>query len=248
MYTAYIDLDDTLLDDKKRISQFTCDSLSEFQRRGNNIVFATARSARLHGLQDCLKKATPYYILHNGGEIYSHGKLIKRYYFSREQTMLIGAYLSHNGIKAAVITEREYYANYDAPAIWGNIENFILTDFSDTGLCAPKFTLMLENDEQIEKAAVLNAHARIEITDRNSTAIISPLSASKGMAVRYMQEKMFPGSKSIYIGNDNNDLSGFKACDTKVAVANASQKLLAAADIVIGDNNHDGVARFLYKF
>lgn len=102
MYTAYIDLDGTLLDDRKLISQLTYNSLVSFQQRGNNLVLATARSRRLQGLQNCLKEATPYFILHNGGEILSGGKVIRRTFFDVEQTRAIGAYLTSNGIKAAV--------------------------------------------------------------------------------------------------------------------------------------------------
>lgn len=125
MYTAYIDLDGTLLNDQKCISEFTYETLTNFMERGNNIVLATARSQRLQGLQDCLKNITPHFILHNGGEILSGGKIINRTYFNAEQTKAIGAYLTDNGIKAAVITQKTYYANYNAPAVWGDIANFV---------------------------------------------------------------------------------------------------------------------------
>lgn len=89
--------------------------------------------------------------------------------------------------------------------------------------------------------------ARVELTDGNATAIISPVAASKGAAAKFMQRRLFSGTKSIFIGNDNNDLSGFEECDIAVAVANASKDLLEAADIIIGDNNHDGVAHYVNK-
>ena len=244
MYTAYIDLDGTLLDDRKLISQLTYNSLVSFQQRGNILVLATARSRRLQGLQNCLKEATPYFILHNGGEILSGGKVIRRTFFDVEQTRAIGAYLTSNGIKAAVITENAYYANYNAPAVWGEIAGFIRTDFSDADFCAPKFTLLLDNDEA-KKVTSPGGFARIKFTDDKSAAIISPVEASKGAAVKFMQEQLFVGSTSIFIGNDNNDLSGFEACDIKAAISNAAPEPLSAADIIIGDNNHDGVAYYL---
>ena len=61
VYTAFIDLDDTLLDKEKRISDFTFGALQEFQMRGNHIVFATARSKQLHGLQARIKTITPHF-------------------------------------------------------------------------------------------------------------------------------------------------------------------------------------------
>lgn len=76
MYVAFIDLDDTLLDNNKQISDFTYKILVEFQEQGNILVLTTARSKQLHGLQERLKTITPYFIYHNGGEIYSQGVLL----------------------------------------------------------------------------------------------------------------------------------------------------------------------------
>lgn len=50
MYTVYIDLDDTLLNNEKKNSDYTYNVLIEFQKKGNSIVFATARSKQLHKL------------------------------------------------------------------------------------------------------------------------------------------------------------------------------------------------------
>ena len=245
IYTAFIDLDDTLLNKEKRISDYTLATLQRFQMRGNNIVFATARSRQLQGLQECIRTITPHFIFHNGGEIVSNGQTVYQGFFSAEETERIGRYLSEKSIRAAVILDDAYYANYDAPAVWGTIRNYRFTSFANASFRAPKFSILLNGDFDIDTLNELKDIASVTIIDNNTGAIIAPKDVSKGNAVRMMRNKMFPYGKSIFIGNDHNDLSGFEVCDMKVAVANAEADLLKKADIVIPSNNDDGVARFL---
>ena len=246
IYTAFIDLDDTLLDKEKRISDYTFGALQEFQMRGNHVVFATARSRQLHGLQACIKTITPHFIFHNGGEIVSEGKTLYQGFFSIEETERIGQLLSENSIRAAVILDDAYYANYDAPSVWGQIQNFHRTGFADVDFRAPKFSIQLDDGFREDALDSLNDIASVTFIDNHTGAIIAPRNVSKGTAVRIMLSSMLPCDTSIFIGNDHNDLSGFEACDMKVAVANAETALLKKADIVIDSNNNDGVGRFLF--
>ena len=245
IYTAFIDLDDTLLNKEKRISDYTLTTLQRFEMRGNSIVFTTARSRQLQGLQECIRTVTPHFIFHNGGEIVSNGHTVYQRFFSTEETGNIGGYLSEKSIRAAVILDDAYYANYDAPAVWGAIRNYHFTSFRNADFRAPKFSILLNGDFDTDTLNELKNIASVTIIDNNTGAIIAPKDVSKGNAVRMMRDRMFAYSKSIFIGNDHNDLSGFEACDMKVAVANAEIDLLEKADIVIPSNNDDGVARFL---
>lgn len=246
VYTAFVDLDDTLLDSEKCISDYTITVLQDFQKQGNNIVFATARSRQLYGLQECIQTITPHFIFHNGGEIVSSSQTIYRGFFSTEETERIGQYLTEKSIQAAVILDDAYYANYDAPSVWGRIRNYRFTSFENVGIRAPKFSVLLNHESETDALNALNDLANITIIDNHAGAIIAPKNVSKGSAVRIMLGRLFPFCKSLFIGNDQNDLSGFEACDMKVAVANAEPALLERADMIIGSNDDDGVARFLH--
>ena len=68
--------------------------------------------------------------------------------------------------------------------------------------------------------------------------------ASKYNAVRFIREK-YGFERVVAFGDNLNDLSMFEAADVKVAVGNAREELKAAADIVIGPNTEEGVARWL---
>ena len=72
---------------------------------------------------------------------------------------------------------------------------------------------------------------------------ILPKGASKGNAVKFMTDYLsIPRSHSFAAGDEDNDISMIQAAGYGVAMANASEEVKAAADIVtVNDNNHDGL-------
>lgn len=52
----------------------------------------------------------------------------------------------------------------------------------------------------------------------------------------------------IAIGNDNNDIEMLSFVDCGIAVANASEKCLAAAKMVVSSHDENGVKEAIYKF
>lgn len=74
----------------------------------------------------------------------------------------------------------------------------------------------------------------------------SPL-ATKAEAIKSMKERT--GAKKVVAFGDNiNDLPMFKIADVAVAVENALPEVKAAADIVIGPNTDNSVARFIHDY
>lgn len=68
--------------------------------------------------------------------------------------------------------------------------------------------------------------------------------ASKANGVRYLREN-YGFDEVVAFGDNLNDLSLFEAADVRIAVGNAKAELKAAADIVAGTNDNDGVAEWL---
>ena len=67
---------------------------------------------------------------------------------------------------------------------------------------------------------------------------------SKAAAIRRLATKV--GAENIVVFGDNrNDLAMFQAAHTAIAVENAVPELKAVADIIIGPNTSDSVARWL---
>ncbi|MBR6308152.1 MAG: Cof-type HAD-IIB family hydrolase [Lachnospiraceae bacterium] len=76
---------------------------------------------------------------------------------------------------------------------------------------------------------------------------ILPKGVSKGVAVKFMTEYLsVPVSHTFAAGDEDNDISMLKVAGHGVAMANASEEVKAAADIVtVNDNNHDGLLEIL---
>lgn len=245
-YAVFCDLDGTLLDSSGRVTQDTQNALRRFKAAGNEIVFTTARSRRLHAVGDALWSISDDFILHNGGEIIFKGQCVAKHYFSAAQAREIGARLTEAGVCAAVIGEDTYSANYDAPAVWGAIKGFRRTDFSDWQQEVPKFSLYFPRENPEIFPEKLREKGRLEITDGKRTGVFAPRCVCKGAAIReWIALRGMQNFTTVAIGNDTIDLSAFEACDLSVAVGNAQREALAAADVIIGKNDEEGVARYL---
>ncbi len=241
MYIIFIDLDGTLLRDDNTVSDYTKRIIRQTIENGNIIVFMTARSGRLAGISDDVKNLTDKYILHNGGEIIASG-INRKFYFSREETEKIGCFLTENKIKTAVILDNAYYANYDVKEVWGDIEKFQFTDFQQSNFCAPKFSII---NECIQANMLMN-FGKVTYIDEQKNIILSPFGIDKGNAIKeYLKEADSVEYRTICIGNDINDISGFDMCDISVAVSNGDSIVIERADFITSSNDEDGVAKWL---
>ena len=79
---------------------------------------------------------------------------------------------------------------------------------------------------------------------------ILPKGVSKGVAVKFMTSYLsVPVSHTFAAGDEDNDISMLKIAGRGVAMANASEQVKAAADIItVNDNNHDGLIEILNKY
>ena len=80
----------------------------------------------------------------------------------------------------------------------------------------------------------------IQIMDREAT---------KWNGINSMLEAVgIDAKEAVYFGDDNDDIEAIKNCGMGVAVANAIDEALAAADFVTESNDMDGVARYIEKY
>ncbi len=70
--------------------------------------------------------------------------------------------------------------------------------------------------------------------------------ATKALAVKELA-KEYGATRVVAFGDNINDIPMLKAADLAVAVENALPEVKEAADIVIGPNTSDSVARFIYE-
>ena len=78
---------------------------------------------------------------------------------------------------------------------------------------------------------------------------IMSTASTKWNGIRAMLEaEGIARDEAVYFGDDNDDIEPIKNCGVGVAVSNAIDKVLEAADYVTESNDMDGVARYIEKY
>ena len=109
-------------------------------------------------------------------------------------------------------------------------------------------------DVESELLAVEKALKSHEMSDRfdyirseRSLFEILPKGANKGLALKKLAEHLGVNMpKTIAIGDYDNDASMLSTAGLGIAVANASQAALDAADVVTVSNEEDAIAKVIY--
>ena len=85
------------------------------------------------------------------------------------------------------------------------------------------------------------------VADRTLLQVMSR-AATKWNGVRNMLDAFrIDPAQAVFFGDDNDDIEPIRQCGCGVAVRNALEIVLDAADEVTESNDEDGVARFLER-
>jgi len=244
------DLDGTLLNSKKEISQANKTALQKLHSLGHKIAIATARPPRSIDAK-ISQLGIP------SDNIYYNGALVR---------CADGSGFS-NSIDVDVFSEVvRLVAEKDKSAVlsieendrWFSSANFDFKTFYsvDEGpQIIPESECLKKNPNKI----LLNSYSRTDYlkeafgntlnvleTDSKTLIQIMDKSASKEKAISELSEKY--GISDIYcFGDDHNDIGMFNYCSNPVAMGNAIPELKATAKFVTDTNDKDGVAKFLVE-
>ena len=268
--TLYIsDLDGTLLNTNKEVSQFTKSVLNTFIDQGGNFSIATARTAASASkILSGLNINTPI-VLMNGAVIYDLCKnmYLKTEIISRKTAQGIIEILKENeisGFMYAIYQDKlvTYYENLQEKSLrdfydervqkyyksFEQVDNFMDKITEDNIIY---FTLIAEYDQLLTVHKIISENSDIDMTlykdiyDENLWYLeIYSTHASKYNAVKYLREK-YKYDKIIGFGDNHNDIPLLNACDEFYSVSNAICELKEKATGIIGSNQSDGVSRFI---
>ena len=115
-----------------------------------------------------------------------------------------------------------------------------------------KFSMMYATVEQRDAAwrGMEAACPELEIAssiERNLELSAPGVTKGRGLMALAAHLGLTPG-QVMAVGDSGNDLTMVQMAGLGVAMANATPDVLAAADVVTGDNNHDGVAQAIEKY
>lgn len=266
------DLDGTLLDTNARVSNTTARIISELSHRGALISVATARTpATVDPLLAHTFTTLPAIVLTGAAmwsrvhRCYQHTSLIDQgaaveaiaslraaginpfIYSLRGNNMLD---VHYNGTMSP---REEKFAN-DRRGL--TLKKLHINEPAGLAGYIPDTILIFAigpAESILAQAEVLKANPGLSISAyldnyNHGSGIMEILAAGVSKASAVLSLKQMTGAEHLTVFGDNlNDLPMMAVADTSVATANAMPQVLEAADIVIGPNSEDAVARYILK-
>ncbi len=236
---AFIDLDGTLLNSEKQMSEFDKNILLEASKK-INIVFASARGFNrilpfIKEIDNVNKNS--YTLAFNGSLLINNTEdfpLINNCINKDNLTLLL------NWIYALNLTE-VYAYNYEKSKKLEN-EEILEEDIYKI--------VILENEEHIKKLREKIPHSikqYFEITSSEKTRIeFVQKGMTKQQAISQLLDHLnIPSSEMIAIGDGENDISMLKMAGLGIAMENASEEVKKHADIITDSNDDSGVGKIL---
>lgn len=263
------DLDGTLLNGEKRLSEKTVRVLQECHKRGILLIPATGRT--IEGVPEFVKElpAVRYLIITNGAKIYdleSH-EILSEYLLDQHTAARILKYAGSYHILYDVYirgrgkSEARFLYHLDEYKIEPEIQKLIRRT---RDLVPDIIAHVSESQEKIDKINLyfddpgLRERVREHLSRDGEIAVSSSLYnnleinhrlADKGLAVKRLAEFLKIGLEEIMVcGDGNNDLPMMLPEVRKIAVSNASEEVKNVADYITLSNEESGVALAIEKF
>ena len=263
MYRAiFIDIDGTLRDNNKNISQRTINVIEKLVRNGILVVISSGGPRKYTENVSKESKASNSIISSNGASIYDYGdkKIIYENIMDKQACIELYKVAKNAGVNFAmnVGDDRiEIKANDDISQILGtDIENFIYKNNIVQCIILDedynKIKGLYTDIKKVKNVEIINRH--ISLIDDNASKIgniyydIASKNTNKGNGILEFCKVLNINIKdTIAIGNDFNDVPMFNVVGYSVAMQNSDDEVKKYADEITKSNEDDGVAIFLEK-
>lgn len=247
------DLDGTLLRSDKTISQRTLAVLKQCREKGFLIGVSTSRSEQ--NSMTFLNELVPDILISSGGALVKKGT---EYIYKAEFTEIetrnmidMARTVCGEDCEITIDTTDSHYWNYKVDPkkldqSWGDS---IYTDFTDFSERALKMCVeIFDKDKAGLLAAKLNQCDCIRFSD-GYWYKFTKKNVTKENAIMKITEVCGFGIESVIaFGDDFADIGMLELCGLGIAMGNAIDEVKNRADIVIGSNDEEGIADFLYEY
>ncbi|MBD5530844.1 MAG: HAD-IIB family hydrolase [Lachnospiraceae bacterium] len=239
------DLDRTLLHTDKTVSEYTCAILKKCHDRGIILMAATARPERailtyhnqigfeaittLNGARIIL----PHGIIENGITPSSAEHILKKVIMIPDLVL-------------SMETGKGIFSNVSIPE-W---DATVFSGFPALPTESIIYKLLLSGktsniQQEVKKALTIDTY--MTVAEGKLIQIMST-AATKWNGIKTMLKAVgVRQNDAIYFGDDNDDIEAIKNCGVGVAVSNAIDEVLDAADFITESNDMDGVAQYIEK-
>ena len=264
----FLDLDGTLLNDSKEITEGNRRAIDEALARGHRIVIASGRplkSSLAQAQRLGLAGEGCYVIAYNGAVIYdcSAGEPVFRrtlewedLYRVFDEARRAGCYVQTYDREDVVFEEGGNVENARRYCEMVGLEYRAIRDVRRDVAEPPVKALAIDYEdrtplETMERCIRRELAGRVDCFFSSSYFLeIVPTGMDKGAAVTALCARLgIPVENAVAAGDQGNDIAMIRAAGVGVAMANGIDEVKAAADYVTRrDNNHDGIEEIIRKF
>jgi len=266
-YDALIlDIDGTLVNSRKVVSEATRDAIIEAQKRGKIVAIASGRSIsgiRRTASSISLEEFGGYVIAYNGTTVVNckTGECIYNQMIATE--MIAPVYEAAKEAKVGILV----YHDQQKELLSGNgVDKYIEADaraceiairetthfVQDINFPINKFLLTGEPEYmcEVEKKMQEKFGDRLNVFRSDPYYVeLLPKFVDKGVAVEKLMKHLdIKKDKVICIGDSYNDLPMLRHVGLGVAMGNAQKEVKEAADFITDSNDEDGIVKVIKKF
>lgn len=263
---VFIDIDDTLLNSQREITENTKIAIQKCMEKGIKIILTSGRSRNNTLKFQEMLKTSPYIISSNGADVYDIREQKEIYInaISKEALRKLFNYSQENDCKIALNYGLELAMN---KMFYPDEEINVKTTEELIEIINNKKVLQcVISNRDIDEIIKFKKWLAKEITEvkieneskRLKNLVLKPSkhyycditssTTSKGSGVVKMCEYLDLQLEDIVtIGDGENDISMFEVAGGAVAMGNATEKVKAKAKYVTETHDNEGVAKFLEK-
>ncbi|MCI9446584.1 MAG: Cof-type HAD-IIB family hydrolase [Lachnospiraceae bacterium] len=261
----FTDLDDTLLDEDKKICRENREKIAQMLKQGHYFVIATGRptaTGKIVVKELGLTMPGCYMASFNGAVIYdcaAQRVLAQRtipLYLAKEildeahkERLYIHSYQSDIILTEEHGPELEFYLSKV------KMEYQLVQDIYSRLYNEPNKLIMIDLEGQGRLSDFRERHAVLKeqvnsFFSRNEYLEICPKDTDKGSAVSYISQFLgIPTEHTVAVGDERNDVPMMQAAHVGVAVANSHPQAKEAADYITDrDSAHGAIAEVIDKF
>lgn len=259
-----LDIDGTLTNSKKQITEATNAALQEIMEKGHKVILASGRPTpgmRRYEKELCLAQKGGYLLSYNGARVVeckSNEVVYQQilplhmipglYDFAKENGCGLISYLNEQVISAF---EPDEYVELEARInglpirVVDNFKEFINFDVNKCLMTAPVDVapgLEKQLQEKYKDCASIYRSEPFFIE-------IMPQNVDKAASLDHMLEKLGISKENVICCGDGfNDISMIKYAGVGVAMGNAQEPVKAAADYICPTNDEDGLVDVIQRF
>ncbi|MDH6180034.1 Cof subfamily protein (haloacid dehalogenase superfamily) [Microbacteriaceae bacterium SG_E_30_P1] len=254
------DIDGTLLNAQRTISARTIEAITAVREAGHTFVLCSSRMpASLRALESLYGATDAPIVAYNGGLVLSaQGRVVSNTPIPASAAQQIYDLCASLGVHGSFYSGDDWY-------VWAR-DRWAEREMSNTGVSprdelaeyyvgggvmasAPPHKIMCMGEVSLIDAVerlVVSLPDAVGYRSKETYLEIGSIACDKGTGIRDLEADLGVAVGDCYFFGDNyNDLPAFAAVGTAIAVANAKDAVLQAADVITATHHDDGVAQYL---